>query len=52
MNRLLRFFATGEDQPIDRAPAEIDRLFKRYRASIMAAITVGYGFSYTCRLAL
>ena len=52
MNRLLRFFATGEDQPIDRAPAEINRLFKRYRASIMAAITVGYGFSYTCRLAL
>jgi OPA family sugar phosphate sensor protein UhpC-like MFS transporter len=52
MNRVLRFFATGEDRPITKGPEEIDRLFRRYRVSIMTAITLGYGFSYTCRLAL
>ncbi len=30
----------------------IDTLFQRHRFRIMVAITLGYGLSYTCRLAL
>ncbi len=52
LTRLFRFFATGEDRPplIDRA--EIDRLYRRNRVTIMTAITLGYGVAYTCRLGL
>jgi len=32
--------------------AEIDRLYKKYRLGIIIAITVGYGFYYTCRIGL
>jgi OPA family sugar phosphate sensor protein UhpC-like MFS transporter len=32
--------------------AEIERLYKRYRLGIIIAITVGYGFYYTCRIGL
>jgi len=30
----------------------IDQLFKKYRVRVMLAITLGYGFIYTCRLGL
>lgn len=48
----LRFFATGEDKPLLSDQREIDRLYKRYRISVMTWITLGYGVAYTCRLGL
>ena len=50
--RLLSFFAVGEDKPLLEDQQEIDRLYKRSRLSVMAAITIGYGIAYTCRLGL
>jgi OPA family sugar phosphate sensor protein UhpC-like MFS transporter len=47
-----RFWRTGKDKPLIQDQTEIDRLYKRNRISIMLAITLGYGFGYTCRLAL
>jgi OPA family sugar phosphate sensor protein UhpC-like MFS transporter len=47
-----RFFATGPDLPVTGDPAHIDSMFKRHRFRVMLAITLGYGFIYTCRLAL
>lgn len=32
--------------------ADIDALFRRHRLRVMLAITLGYGFIYTCRLGL
>jgi len=32
--------------------SEIDRLFRKHRVRVMLAITLGYGFIYTCRLGL
>ena len=51
MIQLLRFFATGEDKPLLEDRPNIDQLYRRYRLSVMLAITVGYGIAYTCRLA-
>ena len=50
--KFFRLFASGPDQPLLSDPKEIDRLFRFHRIRIMAAITLGYGFAYTCRLAL
>jgi OPA family sugar phosphate sensor protein UhpC-like MFS transporter len=47
-----KFFATGADAPPLSDPATIDQLFRRHRFRIMVAVTLGYGMSYTCRLAL
>ncbi|MBD3289035.1 MFS transporter, partial [candidate division KSB1 bacterium] len=47
-----RFFATGENKPLLKDKREIDRLYKKYRIHVMLAVTVGYGFAYTCRLAM
>ena len=52
MKNPFRFFATGEDKPLIQDKGLIDRLFKRKRMSVMLAITLGYGFAYTCRLVL
>jgi len=52
MVQLLRFFAAGEDQPLLEDRPKIDQLYRRYRLSVMLAITVGYGIAYTCRLGL
>ena len=51
-NALTRFFATGADQPVIGDQAAIDATFRRHRLRVMLAITVGYAFAYTCRLAL
>ncbi len=32
--------------------ATVDQLYRRYRLRVMLAITLGYGFIYTCRLGL
>ena len=52
MNGLLRAFATGSDRPLIADRQRIDTLFRSYRIRVMLAITVGYAFAYTCRLAL
>jgi OPA family sugar phosphate sensor protein UhpC-like MFS transporter len=52
MSSLLRFFATGPDQPQLTDAATIDTLYRRHRLRVMLAITAGYGVIYTCRLAL
>ncbi len=52
MNQILRFFAVGEERPLLEDRPETDRLYKRYRISVMLAITIGYGIAYTCRLGL
>ncbi len=52
MKRLLRIFAPGPDRPLLEDPREIDRLYRRYRLSVMLSITLGYGIAYTCRLGL
>ncbi|MGI9261788.1 MAG: MFS transporter, partial [Woeseiaceae bacterium] len=40
--------ATGASIPT----GDIDRLFRKHRIRVMLAITLGYGFIYTCRLGL
>lgn len=49
--RILNFRPAPPIKPIED-PALIGKLFKRYRTMIMIAMTVGYGFYYTCRLGL
>jgi len=38
--------------PADEAAASIDAVYRRHRIRVMLAITLGYGFLYTCRLGL
>ena len=52
MKNPFRFFAKGPDKPPLDDQQEIDRIYKKKRLSVMLAITIGYGFSYTCRLGL
>ena len=52
MRRLLAAFATGPDAPALSDPGQVDRLFRHHRTRILVAITIGYAFAYTCRLAL
>jgi OPA family sugar phosphate sensor protein UhpC-like MFS transporter len=47
-----RKFMSGEDQPPADYQILLDRLYNFYRVHILLAITIGYGFVYTCRLAL
>ncbi len=47
-----RFFATGKNKSLLKDKNEIDRRYKKYRIHVMLAVTVGYGFAYTCRLAM
>jgi OPA family sugar phosphate sensor protein UhpC-like MFS transporter len=50
MFSVLSFFATGPAKEPLRDPQQIDRLYKRARISSVAAVTLGYGCAYTCRL--
>jgi len=52
VNALVRLFATGSDRPLIADAQHIDESFRRYRLRILIAITIGYSFAYTCRLAL
>jgi OPA family sugar phosphate sensor protein UhpC-like MFS transporter len=52
LNGLFRAFATGPDLPLIEDQGKINALFRSYRMRVMLAITVGYAFAYTCRLAL
>jgi OPA family sugar phosphate sensor protein UhpC-like MFS transporter len=48
----LRWLATGRHAPPIEDPAEVDRLYRRWRTQVLVSITLGYGFLYTCRLGL
>ena len=52
VRKLATMFATGQDRPERADRAEVDRLYRQHRLRILAAITLGYGLAYTCRLAL
>lgn len=52
MSRLLAFFTPGADAAALAETGRIDALYRRYRWQVMVAITLGYGLSYTGRLAL
>jgi Sugar phosphate permease len=52
VSSLLRFFATGPDQPQLTDAGTVDALYRKHRLRVMLAITLGYGVIYTCRLAL
>jgi len=52
MNKILAFFATGEDKEPIQDQSTIDRLYKKYRLKVMLGITIGYGFAYPLRLAM
>jgi OPA family sugar phosphate sensor protein UhpC-like MFS transporter len=52
LNSFLRFFATGAEPPRIADAARVGDLYRRHRLRVLLAITLGYGFIYTCRLAL
>jgi OPA family sugar phosphate sensor protein UhpC-like MFS transporter len=52
MNKLFRFFSTGNDRPVIQDKQIVDRLYRRNRIYVMLSISVGYGIAYTCRLGL
>jgi OPA family sugar phosphate sensor protein UhpC-like MFS transporter len=52
MNSLIGRFATGPAAPALADGAQVDALYRRYRFQVLIAITIGYAFAYTCRLAL
>ncbi len=49
---ILGFFSTGKNVPEMNDADKVGRLFRKHRIRVMLAITLGYGFIYTCRLAL
>jgi OPA family sugar phosphate sensor protein UhpC-like MFS transporter len=52
LKALLRYFATGADQPAIADSSVVDAQYRRHRLRVMLAVTLGYGVIYTCRLAL
>ncbi len=52
MVAVIRSFASGAHAPRITDPQQIDQLYRRYRIRVMLAITLGYAFIYTCRLAI
>lgn len=48
---MFKLFATGPDIPL-RTDIDVEDAFRRQRLKIIIAITLGYAFSYTCRLAI
>jgi OPA family sugar phosphate sensor protein UhpC-like MFS transporter len=49
---LLAWLGPGPDAAPLSSPPEIDAIYRRHRFRIMVAITLGYGLSYTCRVAI
>src|SRR5947207_2767073 len=52
LQSILAWLAPGPDAPLLGSKAEVDALYRRHRFRIMLAITLGYGLSYTCRVAI
>lgn len=49
---IVRFFATGKDQPLLEDENQIRRIYERKRWSVWISLIIGYAFFYTCRLGL
>jgi OPA family sugar phosphate sensor protein UhpC-like MFS transporter len=49
---MLGWLAAGPEASPLASPQEIDTAYRRHRFRIMVAITLGYGLSYTCRVAI
>lgn len=49
---MFRFLAPPPDAPRLTDGVEIDRLYRRYRATAIVGLTLTYGLYYTCRLGL
>jgi OPA family sugar phosphate sensor protein UhpC-like MFS transporter len=49
---LIARFATAAAAPPLVGTRQIDALYRRHRLRVLTAITIGYAFAYTCRLAL
>lgn len=52
MNAILSLFAPSGATPAMVEAGGVDAAYRRHRLRIMVAITLGYGLSYTCRLAI
>lgn len=52
MKSLFAAYAAGPAATPLTDAARIDALYRRHRARVLIAITIGYAFAYTCRLAL
>lgn len=52
MKSLFAAFATGAAAPPLADRGQVDTLYRRHRFRVLVAITIGYAFAYTCRLAL
>ena len=52
MTPLLAAFAVGAAAPPIADRGRVDALYRRHRLRVLVAITIGYAFAYTCRLAL
>ncbi|MCP4499827.1 MAG: MFS transporter [Deltaproteobacteria bacterium] len=46
------FLRTGKDLPITGSDDDIRARFKHARFQVLTALTLGYGFMYTCRLSI
>lgn len=49
---LLKFLKPAPPIAVIQDKSQIERLYRRYRLGIIIAVTVGYGFYYTCRIGL
>jgi OPA family sugar phosphate sensor protein UhpC-like MFS transporter len=52
INRIVRFFKTGNDRPLLSDESRIHQIYERRRWSVFISLVLGYGFFYTCRLSL
>ena len=52
INKIINYFATGEDKPELEDKSEIRKIYERKRWSVFISLILGYGFFYTCRLGL
>jgi OPA family sugar phosphate sensor protein UhpC-like MFS transporter len=52
LNWLLGWIAPGREAELIGDQGAIDDLYRRHRFRIIVAITLGYGLSYTCRVAI
>src|SRR5262245_27065471 len=52
MNALMRAFESAPDAATLPPGAALDAQYRRFRVRVMLAVTLGYAFAYTCRLAL
>jgi OPA family sugar phosphate sensor protein UhpC-like MFS transporter len=50
LRAITAFFATGAPSRAPVPAGRVDAVFRRHRLQILAAITLGYGLTYTCRL--